>query len=259
MNEIYKELFFNNIIFDMTNIKEKIQKYKSVIMTYEFIESFELYINEDKKVPFIDYNISNNIYILLNYIRDNIDETMNKEYIYDIVNNIIIYLNRKSKKDTSNYYFNQAVLRNIDPCFIYGDAKEYSNNYRNMIYKTISQDFDILIDLSKEPEKFKTIFERKYKMINPNTLEAQIQYPIQFYPIYTIRIIRYIKRETFKEPNIKENLKYMLERYKESIDERKISLNTTEIELIQAIRTLERILITLDETKIKKTKQKIKR
>lgn len=261
MNELYRKLFFDSIIYDMSEqFKLKLEKYKPILVTIEFVEAFEDYINENRKIPFIDRNVSDNIYILLNFIRDNAEDMPDKTYLYDIINDIIVYLNG-NKESSTDYYFNQTALRNIDPCFIYGDAKFYTRQYRQLLYKTISQDFSIFMDLKKDPASYKIVFENKYKMNNPRSLEAQVQYPNQFFLIYTVRIIRYENREILTNQNIRKNLEYTLEQYKKCFgNASKRMLNTTEIELLQAIRTLEKILLP-EKTSIeeKKTKQKRKK
>lgn len=245
MNELYHRLFFNSIIYDMSEqFRLKLEKYKPILVTVEFVEAFADYINENRNIPFIDRNVSNNIYILLNFIRDNVENAPYKPHLYDIINDIIIYLNGNKELSTDDYYFNQAVLRNIDPYFLYGDAKFYAQQYRNILYKTISQDLSIFMDLRKQPALYKIAFENKYKMNNPCNIEANIQYPNQFFLIYTVRILRYENRETLADHNVRKNLEYTLEQYKKCIgNTSKRSLNTTEIELFQAIRTLEKILL----------------
>lgn len=237
--EFYQTMFLNNIIYDQ-NMRTKLKNgIYNPILTIELLKKIKELINKNKQENFIDLYVSNQILELVNYCRFKLKPNTTKEEIYEICNEIIIYLNKINDKFLNNesyrYYFYQVLVRNIDPFFNYGDVNYHVVKNRNTIYESISYDLDVYQALNSQEYKQTQIYDKiqTYKpyseIINMVT--------------YSIRALSSIHPSIFNKQTTIDNIKQTLQIQKQYLMQYKKAKNQSwYMELEINAKTLQRVL-----------------
>lgn len=146
MNYLYKK-YIESIIYDK-NILNKPIKIKPL-----FLENLKTYIDTYNET--MDKTIKIRIYNLLSCLREN------EEYDKNLINEIIIKLNKNDNSKILSFYYDQATIRAHDSEQTSIDEKMERLQYMHEgICKSISYDYEVIEVLSLPPTQFEEILPK---------------------------------------------------------------------------------------------------
>ena len=226
MSNIDKEYYMyyiENIIFDESKLKELLtneDKLNDELLIYLY-----QYVKESK---LIDEEIRRRLLYIINFYR-----YKDKKNI-KVCNEMIRTVN--SCIDTDEYYFNQVITRNIDPMGENGLAADYCKYGKELIYKSIKNDYNVIKILLSDSQKFKDSKE----FLN---LIGSIYTIFDFFK--SLRAIRLRTPEILEKENVIENIYILYNATITLLELLKKRIPTNDviyIELKQGMRTLESII-----------------
>lgn len=161
--------FINSIVFDdnpIKVIKQKADEYKNIeedknnILFDRVLITLDAFVNEYNNMQFLDDYMVQNIYTIINYIKDNYNYSCMevKQKVYDLRNKIIVILNNYFGANDNSFYLDQCNKRGIFlDCSNNVDEFNIPDTIKKDIQVSLSFDnffYDILIkDRKNIPDK----------------------------------------------------------------------------------------------------------
>lgn len=203
--EYYNNKFIESIIYD-EDIEKKLEGKKlDNKLNKKFLISFNDYLDMNQKYHFLDKQIKEKIYGLINYIRFHIPQT--KETI-EIINEIIRKTNRIENMMSLQFYYNEANKRFYSGTNINFDEKmQQVFNLIDKINKSISYDYQVLCDITKRPEEYKKVFTK---------------YISDIWFLCSVKAIYKEKNIIFDDILVRENIEKVIEQNEQTIGEKEL-------------------------------------
>lgn len=212
--EYYNNKFIESIIYD-ENLEQKLENKKlDDKLNRNFLVNFNYYLDLNQKNHFLDKQIKEKIYDLINYIRFYIPQT--KETI-ELINEIIRKTNRIENMMSLQFYYNEANKRfysytNID----FDEKMQQVFNLIDKINKSISYDYQVLCDITKRPEEYKKIFTK---------------YISDVWFLCSIKAMYVEKKIIFDDILVRENIEKVLSQNEQTIGEKELIERGNEIKI----------------------------
>ncbi len=113
MKENYNEIYINSLVFndDPIEIIKQSNEHNYDIL----IENLNIYINQMKNMQFLDEYMKENIYNIINYIRENYNysDKEDKKNKYELYNSLVQTINTSLQTNTDYFYLSQSLERGI--------------------------------------------------------------------------------------------------------------------------------------------------
>lgn len=150
--EYMNNKFVESLVYDIEIQPEKYTIKRK--LNIDFLKKLNSYLKNEKVIERLDSNVKNRIYMLLNYIRFDMNKNGNLMYNREI-NEAIRNLNDIEEGISISYYLGQLNARIYkEKQTIYISDLKYLKEFYNNICYSISYDYQVLKNLRKTQEKY---------------------------------------------------------------------------------------------------------
>lgn len=150
--EYMNNKFVESLVYDIEIQPEKYTIKRK--LNIDFLKKLNSYLKNEKVIERLDSNVKNRIYMLLNYIRFDMNKNGNLMYNREI-NEAIRNLNDIEEGISIGYYLGQLNARIYkEKQTIYISDLKYLKEFYNNICYSISYDYRVLKNLRKTQEKY---------------------------------------------------------------------------------------------------------
>ena len=150
--EYMNNKFVESLVYDIEIQPEKYTIKRN--LNIDFLKKLNSYLKNEKVIERLDSNVKNRIYMLLNYIRFDMNKNGNLMYNREI-NEAIRNLNDIEEGISIGYYLGQLNARIYkEKQTIYISDLKYLKEFYNNICYSISYDYQVLKNLRKTQEKY---------------------------------------------------------------------------------------------------------